>query len=116
MDYKRKKQVYIPIACYYSKGEDSACSTADTISICKSSLLFSPVKETPMLPPGGSYSVDSLDCEDMLLTCQTNNKNNYTIAFEGSMTMYSDGSQDFENHGNVYVTQKTLNQFQTFTN
>lgn len=50
-----------------------------------------------MLPPGGSYSVDSLDCEDMLLTCQTNNKNNYTIAFEGSMTMYSDGSQDFEN-------------------
>ncbi|XP_018055510.1 PREDICTED: uncharacterized protein LOC108691977 isoform X3 [Atta colombica] len=81
-----------------SQGEDSACSTADTISICKSSLLFSPVKETPMLPPGGSYSVDSLDCEDMLLTCQTNNKNNYTIAFEGSMTMYSDGSQDFENH------------------
>ncbi|XP_012521418.1 uncharacterized protein LOC105827813 isoform X2 [Monomorium pharaonis] len=81
-----------------SQGEESACSTADTISICKSSLLFSPVKETPMLPPGGSYSVDSLDCEDMLLTCQTNNKNNYTIAFEGSMTMYSDGSQDFENH------------------
>ncbi|XP_011173409.2 uncharacterized protein LOC105205667 isoform X1 [Solenopsis invicta] len=81
-----------------SQGEDSACSTTDTISICKSSLLFSPVKETPMLPPGGSYSVDSLDCEDMLLTCQTNNKNNYTIAFEGSMTMYSDGSQDFENH------------------
>ncbi|XP_070523423.1 uncharacterized protein [Cardiocondyla obscurior] len=78
-----------------SQGEES---TTDTISICKSSLLFSPVKETPMLPPGGSYSVDSLDCEDMLLTCQTNNKNNYTIAFEGSMTMYSDGSQDFENH------------------
>ncbi|XP_072756496.1 uncharacterized protein [Anoplolepis gracilipes] len=81
-----------------SQGEDSACSTADTISICKSSLLFSPVKETSMLPSGGSYSVDSLDCEDMLLTCQTNNKNNYTIAFEGSITMYSDGSQDFESH------------------
>ncbi|KAG7213430.1 hypothetical protein KM043_002714 [Ampulex compressa] len=80
-----------------SQGEDSACSTTDTISICKSSLLFSPLKETPVLPPGGSYSVDSLDCEDMLLTCQANNKNNYTIAFEGSMTMYSDGSQDFEN-------------------
>ncbi|XP_063975757.1 uncharacterized protein LOC135161786 isoform X2 [Diachasmimorpha longicaudata] len=79
-----------------SQGEDSACSTTDTISICKSSLLFSPVKETPVLPPGGSYSVDSLDCEDMLLTCQTHNKNNYTIAFEGSMTMYSDASQDFE--------------------
>ncbi|GAB1869799.1 Iporin [Camponotus japonicus] len=81
-----------------SQGEDSACSTTDTISICKSSLLFSPVKETSMLPSGGSYSVDSLDCEDMLLTCQTNNKNNYTIAFEGSITMYSDGSQDFESH------------------
>ena len=81
------------------KGEESACSTTGTISICKSSLLFSPVKETPVLPPGGSYSVDSLDCEDMLLTCQANNKNNYTIAFEGSMTMYSDGSQDFEGHG-----------------
>ncbi|CAK9820832.1 AP-4 complex accessory subunit RUSC2 [Anthophora plagiata] len=80
-----------------SQGEDSACSTTDTISICKSSLLFSPMKETPVLPPGGSYSVDSLDCEDMLLTCQTNNKDNYTIAFEGSITMYSDGSQDFEN-------------------
>ncbi|XP_043265541.1 uncharacterized protein LOC122405093 isoform X2 [Colletes gigas] len=80
-----------------SQGEDSACSTTDTISICKSSLLFSPLKETPVLPPGGSYSVDSLDCEDMLLTCQVNNKNNYTIAFEGSITMYSDGSQDFEN-------------------
>lgn len=81
------------------QGEDSACSTTDTISICKSSLLFSPVKEAPILPPGASYSVDSLDCEDMLLTCQTNNKNNYTIAFEGSMAMYSDGSQSFENHG-----------------
>ncbi|XP_032684206.1 uncharacterized protein LOC116850262 isoform X2 [Odontomachus brunneus] len=92
----------LPVMCtepvQHSEGEDSACSTADTISICKSSLLFSPLKETPVLPPGGSYSVDSLDCEDMLLTCQTNNKNNYTIAFEGSITMYSDGSQDFENH------------------
>lgn len=91
----------LPVMCtdpvQHSEGEDSACSTTDTISICKSSLLFSPLKETPVLPPGGSYSVDSLDCEDMLLTCQTNNKDNYTIAFEGSITMYSDGSQDFEN-------------------
>lgn len=87
----------------FLKGEDSACSTTDTISICKSSLLFSPVKETPVLPPGGSYSVDSLDCEDMLLTCQTNNKNNYTIAFEGSMTMYSDSSQEFESQGRKII-------------
>ncbi|XP_076673106.1 uncharacterized protein LOC143371620 isoform X3 [Andrena cerasifolii] len=98
-----------------SQGEDSACSTADTISICKSSLLFSPLKETPVLPPGGSYSVDSLDCEDMLLTCQANNKDNYTIAFEGSITMYSDGSQDFENQekqknyeaAEIYYTRNT---------
>ncbi|XP_014214011.1 uncharacterized protein LOC106643406 isoform X3 [Copidosoma floridanum] len=83
------------------RGEDSACSTTDTISICKSSLLFSPVKEMPVLPPGGSYSVDSLDCEDMLITCQTNNKNNYTIAFEGSIAMYSDGSQDFDNQEGI---------------
>uniref|UniRef100_A0ABD2XDI0 Iporin n=1 Tax=Trichogramma kaykai TaxID=54128 RepID=A0ABD2XDI0_9HYME len=81
-----------------SQGEDSACSTT---SICKSSLLFSPVKEIPVLPTGASYSVDSLDCEDMLITCKTNNKDNYTIAFEGSMAMYSDSSdnQDFDNHG-----------------
>uniref|UniRef100_A0A0C9PQ90 RUSC2_0 protein n=2 Tax=Fopius arisanus TaxID=64838 RepID=A0A0C9PQ90_9HYME len=96
-----------------SQGEDSACSTTDTISICKSSLLFSPVKETPMLPPGGSYSVDSLDCEDMLLTCQTHNKNNYTIAFEGSMTMYSDASQDFESQEK---SQKSNQPRETFYN
>lgn len=97
--YLRIYRIYIKITFFLLKGEDSACSTTDTISICKSSLLFSPLKETPILPPGGSYSVDSLDCEDMLLTCQTNNKDNYTIAFEGSITMYSDGSQDFENQG-----------------
>ncbi|XP_043784969.1 uncharacterized protein LOC122710860 isoform X3 [Apis laboriosa] len=95
-----------------SQGEDSACSTTDTISICKSSLLFSPLKETPILPPGGSYSVDSLDCEDMLLTCQTNNKDNYTIAFEGSITMYSDGSQDFENQ----EKQKTYEMVEPYYN
>ncbi|XP_014613806.1 PREDICTED: uncharacterized protein LOC106792140 isoform X3 [Polistes canadensis] len=90
----------LPVMCtdpvQHSEGEESACSTTDTMSICKSSLLFSPVKETPVLPPAGSYSVDSLDCEDMLLTCQANNKNNYTIAFEASITMYSDSSPDFE--------------------
>ncbi|XP_050574059.1 uncharacterized protein LOC126914323 isoform X3 [Bombus affinis] len=91
-----------------SQGEDSACSTTDTISICKSSLLFSPLKETPILPPGGSYSVDSLDCEDMLLTCQTNNKENYTIAFEGSITMYSDGSQDFDNQEKQQKAYETV--------
>ncbi|XP_051165315.1 uncharacterized protein LOC127284070 isoform X3 [Leptopilina boulardi] len=105
----------LPVMCtdpvQHSEGEESACSTTDTISICKSSLLFSPVKETPVLPPGGSYSVDSLDCEDMLLTCQTNNKNNYTIAFEGSITMYSDGSQDFDGHDKqkVYEAPVTYN-------
>ncbi|XP_043581058.1 uncharacterized protein LOC122567046 isoform X2 [Bombus pyrosoma] len=102
----------LPVMCtdpvQHSEGEDSACSTTDTISICKSSLLFSPLKETPILPPGGSYSVDSLDCEDMLLTCQTNNKENYTIAFEGSITMYSDGSQDFDNQEKQQKAYETV--------
>ena len=58
-------------------------------SICKSELLFSPVKESHI-------SVDSLDLDgfneedDIILTCQAN-KNNYTIAFEGSI-IYSDDS------------------------
>lgn len=58
-------------------------------SIFKSKQLFSPVKESVL-------SVDSLDMDcytedcDMIITCQAN-KNNYTIAFEGS-TMYSDES------------------------
>ncbi|KAF5308641.1 hypothetical protein FQR65_LT06102 [Abscondita terminalis] len=75
-----------------SQGDDSANSTS--MSICKSELLFSPVKEIPM--PGANFSVDSLDCElmnehDIMLTCQAN-KDNYTIAFEGSLTMYSEDS------------------------
>uniref|UniRef100_A0A336M8L8 CSON013624 protein n=2 Tax=Culicoides sonorensis TaxID=179676 RepID=A0A336M8L8_CULSO len=58
-------------------------------SICKSELLFSPVKESHI-------SVDSLDMdgypddENIILTCKAN-KDNYTIAFEGS-AMYSDDS------------------------
>jgi iporin len=56
-------------------------------SICKSEILFSPVKESHI-------SVDSLDmdgyADDIILTCQAN-KDNYTIAFEGSC-MYSDES------------------------
>lgn len=80
-----------------SQGEDSANSTS--MSICKSELLFSPVKETPI--PMVNFSVDSLDCElmaeDIMLTCQAN-KDNYTIAFEGSMTMYED-SDDYHETG-----------------
>lgn len=59
-------------------------------SICTSKQLFSPVKETVTL------SVDSLDLdgfgegEDIILTCRAN-KDNYTIAFEGS-AMYSEES------------------------
>lgn len=74
-----------------SHGEDSANSTS--MSLYKSELLFSPVKEMPM--PGANFSVDSLDC-DMMLTCQAN-KDNYTIAFEGSV-MYSEDS-DYHDTG-----------------
>lgn len=71
------------------------------MSICKSELLFSPVKETSSSIPC-HFSVDSLDCDqleqDLILTCQAN-KHNYTIAFEGSITMYSEDSdcQDTSN-------------------
>lgn len=59
-------------------------------SIFKSKQLFSPVKESVL-------SVDSLDMDcytedcDMIITCQAN-KNNYTIAFEGSTMFHSDES------------------------
>ncbi|XP_069675487.1 uncharacterized protein [Periplaneta americana] len=83
-----------------SQGGDSAGST-DTMSICKSELLFSPVKECPL--PSTNFSVDSLDCDlltehDIMLTCQAN-KDNYTIAFEGSMTLYSEDSDYHEAAG-----------------
>ncbi|GLH06664.1 Uncharacterized protein GBIM_12135 [Gryllus bimaculatus] len=80
-----------------SQGDDSAGST-DTMSLCKSELLFSPVKDCPL--PGSNFSVDSLDCDlltehDIMLTCQAN-KDNYTIAFEGSVTLYSEDSDYHE--------------------
>ncbi|KAF4518860.1 hypothetical protein B566_EDAN006711 [Ephemera danica] len=78
--------------------EESGSGTE--MSICKSELLFSPVKEsaTLMLHAGANISVDSLDCEldggDLLLTCQAN-KDNYTIAFEGSVALCSEGDSDY---------------------
>ncbi|XP_050563039.1 uncharacterized protein LOC118269872 isoform X27 [Spodoptera frugiperda] len=80
---------------FYS-GEESVGSI-NTMSICKSELLFSPVKEGVH---GVHFSVDSLDCElpseqDLILTCQAN-KDNYTIAFEGSLTTYSEDSECVE--------------------
>ncbi|XP_050563030.1 uncharacterized protein LOC118269872 isoform X20 [Spodoptera frugiperda] len=77
-------------------GEESVGSI-NTMSICKSELLFSPVKEGVH---GVHFSVDSLDCElpseqDLILTCQAN-KDNYTIAFEGSLTTYSEDSECVE--------------------
>ena len=54
-------------------------------SFYKSEPLFSPLREPNSIPP--SFSVDSLDSESLddglILTCQAN-KDNYTIAFEGS--------------------------------
>lgn len=84
-------------------------------SICKSEILFSPVKESQHI------SVDSLDMmmdgypDDIILTCQAN-KNNYTIAFEGSC-MYSDESYYGECVGEIlalkvlYKNIKNLNRF-----
>ncbi|XP_034131099.1 uncharacterized protein LOC117585630 isoform X3 [Drosophila guanche] len=69
--------------------QTSTTSTNELIdnSFCKSELLFSPVRESHI-------SVDSLDMDaypdegEIVLTC---NKDNYTIAFEGSV-LYSDES------------------------
>ncbi|XP_017778180.1 PREDICTED: uncharacterized protein LOC108563887 [Nicrophorus vespilloides] len=79
-----------------SQGEEDSTS----MSICKSELLFSPVKESMPMLPMPNFSVDSLDCDllnehDIMLTCQAN-KDNYTIAFEGSVTMYSEDSDYHE--------------------
>ncbi|CRL07013.1 CLUMA_CG019979, isoform A [Clunio marinus] len=85
-------------------------------SICKSEILFSPVKESHI-------SVDSLDmdgyADDIILTCQAN-KNNYTIAFEGSC-MYSDDSYyDIPENGklkhNIMNMDKMLNNKKTNDN
>lgn len=80
-------------------------------SIFKSKQLFSPVKESIL-------SVDSLDMDcytedcDMIITCQAN-KNNYTIAFEGS-TMYSDESfyADAQQHHLLQLQQQHQQQQQ----
>ncbi|KAL0881697.1 hypothetical protein ABMA27_001500 [Loxostege sticticalis] len=96
---------------YYS-GEESVGSI-NTMSICKSELLFSPVKEGGH---GVHFSVDSLDCElpteqDLILTCQAN-KDNYTIAFEGSLTTYSEDSECAElavNHKHDKLGKENVN-------
>ncbi|XP_034234685.1 uncharacterized protein LOC117641457 isoform X5 [Thrips palmi] len=88
-----------------SQGEDSAGSI-DTMSLCKSELLFSPVKESAV-PGTINFSVDSLD-SDMMLTCQAN-KDNYTIAFEGSTTMGSEDSEEFHDHGDSETTSTDSN-------
>ncbi|PSN43503.1 hypothetical protein C0J52_13412 [Blattella germanica] len=85
-------------------------SQVNTMSICKSELLFSPVKECPL--PSTNFSIDSLDCDlltehDIMLTCQAN-KDNYTIAFEGSMTLYSEDS-DYHETGDSEATTSGSN-------
>jgi len=67
-----------------------------TESFCKNKQLFSPVKEqTPN--PFITFSTDSLDCsDDMLITCKSNNKHNYTIAFEEPTMGVSEEFQNSE--------------------
>ncbi|CAG9864129.1 unnamed protein product [Phyllotreta striolata] len=81
-----------------SQGDEYSAGS-NSMSICKSELLFSPVKET-VLPV--NFSVDSLDSDfhDMMLTCQAN-KDNYTIAFEGSVTTYSEDGDCSEKDKNA---------------
>ncbi|XP_054280319.1 uncharacterized protein LOC128998281 isoform X2 [Macrosteles quadrilineatus] len=80
----------LPAMCCQDLQEEEEEEGAQCESMCKSGPLFSPVRESP-LPQCPNYSVDSLDCQeqDILLTCQAN-KDNYTIAFEGSTVMGED--------------------------
>ncbi|XP_046684117.1 uncharacterized protein LOC124369951 isoform X3 [Homalodisca vitripennis] len=83
-------------------------------SMCKSGPLFSPVRESPLCLAGPNYSVDSLDCEeqDILLTCQAN-KDNYTIAFEGSTLMgeesdcHDTGESNTSNTSGTWSSEET---------
>ena len=77
------------------------------ISLYQSGPLFSPLKEPPHLP-NTTFSVDSLDAdslhEDLILTCQAN-KDNYTIAFEGSFIQFSEDS-DYHEAGKLSLIFK----------
>ncbi|XP_047738503.1 uncharacterized protein LOC108671312 isoform X3 [Hyalella azteca] len=82
----------------YDLEEEEFSGVSGDISLYQSGPLFSPLKEPP--PIGNTtFSVDSLDCEslheDLILTCQAN-KDNYTIAFEGSFIQYSEDSDYHE--------------------
>ena len=83
------------------------------ISLYQSGPLFSPLKEPPHLPPN-TFSVDSLDTdslhEDLILTCQAN-KDNYTIAFEGSFIQFSEDSDYHEAGKNLSLPQYQLSSF-----
>ncbi|XP_042859970.1 uncharacterized protein LOC122245907 isoform X6 [Penaeus japonicus] len=82
-----------------AEGEEEEYSgVSGELSLYQSGPLFSPLKEPPPLA-NTTFSVDSLDCDslhdDLILTCQAN-KDNYTIAFEGSFVQYSEDSDYHE--------------------
>ncbi|GAB6019332.1 hypothetical protein CHUAL_000926 [Chamberlinius hualienensis] len=111
----------------------SITSDSTDMSVCKSEQLFSPVKEAdsptgnvrrrvPHANSGGdvegasaaphmtTFSIDSLDCDsydeqELILTCQTN-VDNYTIAFEGSLSRDSEDS-DYHDEAVVCETSDT---------
>ena len=67
--------------------------------ICRKTPLFSPLKEASVHSASHISMADSLDCSyhgDLVLTCQTTNKNNYTLAFEQSQIIQTDPSEDSE--------------------
>nr|XP_053629908.1 uncharacterized protein LOC128686818 isoform X1 [Cherax quadricarinatus] len=78
--------------------EEEYSGVSGELSLYQSGPLFSPLKEPPPLA-NTTFSVDSLDCDslhdDLILTCQAN-KDNYTIAFEGSFIQYSEDSDYHE--------------------
>lgn len=78
--------------------EEEYSGVSGELSLYQSGPLFSPLKDPPPLA-NTTFSVDSLDCDslhdDLILTCQAN-KDNYTIAFEGSFIQYSEDSDYHE--------------------
>lgn len=81
-------------------------------SIYKSEILFSPVREVPLV----SFSIDSLDCneQDIMLTCQAN-KDNYTIAFEGSAIMDKSSDSPYQSN-EVSNEEESEKQISVWTN
>ncbi|KAG0729600.1 hypothetical protein GWK47_030008 [Chionoecetes opilio] len=97
-DAEYKEEEEEELASCGRRDDEEYSGVSGELSLYQSGPLFSPLKEPPPLA-NTTFSVDSLDCDslhdDLILTCQAN-KDNYTIAFEGSFVQYSEDSDYHE--------------------